>query len=134
MADTFDILRKLALQVRNATLAGENSAERVGRIFVGVLDLLSQFSLDELTKIFLRKDQPDQTSFLVSFLAGAVFGKEGFASGLTGFGAKSTRKVTAKWKALFSVDFLKFQSYAITGSLSHSVISGMLREQALSSK
>ena len=45
MADTFDILRKLALQVRNATLAGENSAERVGRIFVGVLDLLSQFSL-----------------------------------------------------------------------------------------
>ena len=33
MADTFDILRKLALQVRNATLAGENSAERVGRIF-----------------------------------------------------------------------------------------------------
>lgn len=88
MADTFDILRKLALQVRNATLAGENSAERVGRILVGVLDLLSQFSLDELTKIFLRKDQPDQASFLVSFLAGAVFGKAGFASGLTGFGAK----------------------------------------------
>lgn len=35
MADTFDILRKLALQVRNATLAGENSAERVGRILWG---------------------------------------------------------------------------------------------------
>lgn len=40
MADTFDILRKLALQVRNATLAGENSAERVGRTFVGILDLI----------------------------------------------------------------------------------------------
>lgn len=107
MADTFDILRKLALQVRNATLAGENSAERVGRIFVGVLDLLSQFSLDELTKIFLRKDQPDQTSFLVSFLAGAVFGKEGFASGLTGFGAKIDEEGNGEMESLILRRFLE---------------------------
>ena len=107
MADTFDILRKLALQVRNATLAGENSAERVGRIFVGVLDLLSQFSLDELTKIFLRKDQPDQASFLVSFLAGAVFGKAGFASGLTGFGAKIDENGNGEMESLILRRFLE---------------------------
>ena len=107
MADTFDILRKLALQVRNATLAGENSAERVGRILVGVLDLLSQFSLDELTKIFLRKDQPDQASFLVSFLAGAVFGKAGFASGLTGFGAKIDENGNGEMESLILRRFLE---------------------------
>ena len=36
---------------------------------------------------YIRKDQEDQTKFLVSFLAGAVFGEHGFAPGLTGFGA-----------------------------------------------
>lgn len=67
MADTFDILRKLALQVRNATLAGENSAERVGRTFVGILDLI-----DDLKKIYLYKNQPDETNFLVKFLGGLL--------------------------------------------------------------
>ena len=95
------------MQVRNATLAGENSAERVGRIFVGVLDLLSQFSLDELTKIFLRKDQPDQASFLVSFLAGAVFGKAGFASGLTGFGARIDENGNGEMESLILRRFLE---------------------------
>lgn len=67
MADTFDILRKLALQVRNATLAGENSAERVGRTFVGILDLI-----DDLKNIYLYKNQPDETNFLVKFLGGLL--------------------------------------------------------------
>lgn len=74
---------------------------------MGVLDLLSQFSLDELTKIFLRKDQPDQTSFLVSFLAGAVFGKEGFASGLTGFGAKIDEEGNGEMESLILRRFLE---------------------------
>lgn len=37
---------------------------------------------------FLRKNQPDSTQYLLSLLGGAIFGKDGFASGLTGFGAK----------------------------------------------
>ena len=37
---------------------------------------------------FLRKDQPDSTKYLLSLLGGTIFGKNGFASGLTGFGAK----------------------------------------------
>lgn len=67
MADTFDILRKLALQVRNATLAGENSAERVGSMFVGILDLI-----DDLKNIYLHKNQPDETNFLIRFLGGLL--------------------------------------------------------------
>ena len=45
-------------------------------------------TIKEITRRAISKIGPDRTSFLVSFLAGAVFGKEGFASGLTGFGAK----------------------------------------------
>ena len=37
---------------------------------------------------FLRKDKADSTRYLLSLLGGAVFGKDGFAGGMTGFGAK----------------------------------------------
>lgn len=83
MADTIEILKELARYIRYATRENENTSERVGRTFVGILNLIK-----DLENIYLHKNQPDQTSFLVSFLAGAVFGKAGFASGLTGFGAK----------------------------------------------
>lgn len=45
-------------------------------------------AIKEITRRAISKIGLDRTSFLVSFLAGAVFGKEGFASGLAGFGAK----------------------------------------------
>lgn len=45
-------------------------------------------AIKEITRRAISKIGSDRTSFLVSFLAGAVFGKEGFASGLAGFGAK----------------------------------------------
>lgn len=45
-------------------------------------------AIKEIPRRAISKIGPDRTSFLVSFLAGAVFGKEGFASGLAGFGAK----------------------------------------------
>lgn len=62
MPDTLDILRKLALQIRNASSEGENTAERVGRTFIGILELIQQgMSIEELSKVFLRKDQADGT-------------------------------------------------------------------------
>lgn len=67
MPDTLDILRKLALQIRNASSEGENTAERVGRTLVGILNLLSKYSPEELEKIFLRKDRADGTNFLLKF-------------------------------------------------------------------
>lgn len=70
MADNLDILKQLALQIRNASENGENTAERVGRAFVGILNLLSKLSIEELRKFFISKDQPDETNFIVKFLNG----------------------------------------------------------------
>ncbi len=75
MADTLDILNKLALQVRNATDYGENTAERVGRLFVGILENLKITDVEELAKFFLRKDAPDETKFLLKLLGGLLVEK-----------------------------------------------------------
>ena len=82
MADSVDILKKLAQQVRNATQEGENTAERVGRVLVGILENLSQYDIDKLSEYFLRKDQSDGTNFLLKLLGGAEFGK--YVSGISG--------------------------------------------------
>lgn len=75
MADTVETLKELARQVRYATQEGENTGERVGRTLVGILNLLSQCSLEELNKIFLHKSKPDETPFLLKLLAGAEVGE-----------------------------------------------------------
>lgn len=89
MADSIDILKKLALQVRNATAAGENTAERVGRTLVGIIEHLNEGNIEELAKYFLRKDQPDETEFLIKFLGGLIsdnIQSQDFASGPFGTG------------------------------------------------
>lgn len=75
MSDTIDILKKLALQVRNATQEGENTAERVGRVLVGILENLGSADLDILSDIFLRKDIPDSTKHLLSLFGGVLIEK-----------------------------------------------------------
>ncbi len=75
MADTIETLKELARQVRYATQEGENTGERVGRTLVGILNLLSQCSLEELNKIFLHKSKPDETPFLLKLLGGAEVGE-----------------------------------------------------------
>ena len=82
MADSVDILKKLAQQVRNATQEGENTAERVGRVLVGIIENLSQYDIEKLSEYFLRKDQSDSTNFLLRLLGGTEFGK--YASGISG--------------------------------------------------
>ena len=81
MADSIDILKKLALQVRNASVAGENTAERVGRTLVGIVELLGQYDIEVLAQYFIRKDQPDTTphqlnvgDFIDSLIAGKGIG------------------------------------------------------------
>lgn len=89
MADSIDILKKLALQVRNASAAGENTAERVGRTLVGIIEHLNEGNIEELAKYFLRKDQPDETEFLIKFLGGLIsdnIQSQDFASGPFGTG------------------------------------------------
>lgn len=82
MADTIDILKELALQVRYATQENENTAERVGRTLVGILNLLSKYSPEELEKIFLRKDKADGTPFPITFGDWVKFGE--FITGISG--------------------------------------------------
>lgn len=67
MADTVDKLKELAKLIRYASVSGENTAERVGRVLVGILETAN---VEELEKIFLRKDQPEQTSYLFKLLGG----------------------------------------------------------------
>ena len=75
MSDSVDILKKLALQVRNASTEGENTAERIGRIFIGILENMDNSDIEKLTKYFLRKDKEDSTNFLLSLLGGTVIKK-----------------------------------------------------------
>lgn len=83
MPDTLDILRKLALQIRNASSEGENTAERVGRTFIGILELIQQgMSIEELSKVFLHKDRADGTPFPITFGDWVKFGE--FITGISG--------------------------------------------------
>lgn len=56
---------------------------------------------------FLRKDKADATRFLLSLYAGAVFGKEGFASGLSGFGAKIDENGNGEMRGLTLWEWLQ---------------------------
>ena len=88
MSDSVDILKKLALQVRNASTEGENTAERIGRIFIGILENMDNSDIEKLTKYFLRKDKEDSTNFLLSLLGGTVIKKYAkfgdFVTGVSG--------------------------------------------------
>ena len=64
-------------------------------------------SAEKLKEIFVRKDVPDSTKFLLSMFAGAVFGKNGFASGLTGFGAKIFDTGHGEFESMFIRRFLE---------------------------
>ena len=69
---------------RDVRLKWQRNFERIKANFEEVLKIVGD---EELAKKFLRKDQKDETNYLISFLAGAIFGEHGFAPGLTGFGA-----------------------------------------------
>ena len=64
-------------------------------------------SEEKLKEIFVRKDVADSTKFLLSMFAGAVFGKNGFASGLTGFGAKIFDTGHGEFESMFIRRFLE---------------------------
>lgn len=109
MADSVDILKKLAQQVRNATQEGENTAERVGRVLVGIIENLSQYDIEKLSEYFLRKDQPDGTNFLLKLFGGAEFGR--YVSGALGTGGAVTIDENGNSHAEF--DYLTIRKVAL---------------------
>ena len=50
---------------------------------------------------FLSKTHPETMPFLLTLLQGAIFGKDGFASGLTGFGAQIDKHGNGEMENLF---------------------------------
>ena len=92
---------------RDVRLKWQRNFERIKSNFEEISELLKGTSLEELQKIFLRKDAPDSTRFLLSLFGGAIFGKDGFASGLTGFGAKIDEYGYGEMEGLFLRRFLE---------------------------
>ena len=56
---------------------------------------------------FLRKDKADTTRYQLSLLGGAVFGADGFASGLAGFGAKMDDRGNGEMRGLTLWEWLQ---------------------------
>lgn len=90
MIDSLEVLKAIAQQVRNATEIGENTAERIGRFLVGIIEWIKTENFDGK---YLRKDVEDWAQQLIHFMNGidvknhAVFNdtlsSEDFASGFT---------------------------------------------------
>lgn len=82
---------------RDVRLKWERNFDKVKANFEEILKIIGD---EELAKKFLRKDQKDETNYLISFLAGAIFGEHGFAPGLTGFGARIDGKGYGEMRGL----------------------------------
>ena len=111
MSDSVDILKKLALQVRNASTEGENTAERIGRIFIGILENMDNSDIEKLTKYFLRKDKEDSTNFLLSLLGGVLiknYAKFGdFIPGVSGGYIGEDARAELEALAALGVDYVQ---------------------------
>lgn len=118
MSDGIKELKELAQLIRYARVSGENTAERVGRTFEGIVDMLSDVTLDKLRAIFLNKDREDQTAFLQKFLGGLIsthLQSPEFLSGVMGHGF--TLKQNEDGTTYAEVDKLMVRMKAIFQSL-----------------
>ena len=86
---------------RDVRLKWQRNFERIKSNFEELTEQLEGISMEELKKLFLSKVAPDTDPFLLTLLQGAVFGEHGFASGLTGFGAKIDEYGNGEMESLF---------------------------------
>lgn len=108
MSETKELLKRLAIQIRDERKIGANTAQRVGSFLLSLVE--SGADIEELAMYFLRKDQPDETRFLINFLAGATFGN--FNEGPLGTGA-CVKIDPATGKSYVEVDelFVRMKAY-----------------------
>lgn len=81
MAIDREYLKQQAQLIRDEYRQGANTAYRVGSLLLSIVESLSTVDINELSQYFLRKDQPDTASELITFLKGLVIGTNG--SGLS---------------------------------------------------
>lgn len=68
MADTREILRKLAKQIRDERKFGANTANRVGSLLLALVD--AGANIEDLTDFFIRKDIPNAAQEKITFEKG----------------------------------------------------------------
>ena len=77
----YESLVQRALEIRNAILVGENTAERVGGLLRDMLDYTKSF-IDESRESYLSATDDDVAQGLIKFLKGAEYGR--YATGVSG--------------------------------------------------
>ena len=76
--DARNIIREATMSFPDIVRTGDRTSPSDSNVFSALRSLAT----------FLRKDKADSTRYQLSLLGGAVFGKDGFAQGMSGFGAK----------------------------------------------
>lgn len=90
-----------ALRSTITEIAGDIIGERMG-VSLNVSDILGRIS-----RYFISKINNDTANGLITFLKGLLIGKNGFASGLTGFGAKIFDTGHGEFESMFIRRFLE---------------------------
>lgn len=95
MAESTEYMRQWFEGIRDERVNHANTATRIGQAFL----MLLHYLMDPAAP-FLRKDQEDQTSYLVRLLAGAVIGESGQIR-LNPDGSISCSSITVNGSAIF---------------------------------
>ena len=85
MADQQQVIDELIDYIDKAVLKNSVSNRHVAEVLDWLNEGLKKIKLEELAKIFLRKDQDESTNYLLTMFAGALFGN--FSEGPLGSGA-----------------------------------------------
>lgn len=85
MADQQQLIDELIDYIDKAVLKNSVSNRHVAEVLDWLNEGLKKIKLEELAKIFLRKDQDESTNYLLTMFAGALFGN--FSEGPLGSGA-----------------------------------------------
>ena len=100
--DIKEALKSAAIQIRDEKQAGANTALRVGSLLLAICEALN-IAPERLDEKYLRKDQPDTASEIITFLKGLVIGENG--SGVTvledGTSQAVVDRLYVKMKAVF---------------------------------
>ena len=110
--DIKEALKAAAIQIRDEKQTGANTALRVGSLLLAICEALN-LEVSEMSKYFLRKDQPDTANEIITFLKGLLVGENG--SGITvledGTSQAVVDRLYVKIKAYFDALEVKKKTY-----------------------
>ena len=108
---TLSIIGKLVIndkQISDVARQGDEGDNfQVSDESVPTTSLLTGKYLNLLRKYLLNKDREDSTKFLLTMMGGIIVGENGFADGLTGYGAKIDKKGYGEMRGLRLWEFLE---------------------------